>query len=153
MVQLVGDSDNNTNSFKIIDDIVQMGHNLGLENLDPSDVRDAINVQAEDLTVEELIELDQSQQDENDEEDNDDVVVESQTRELSYSNVTKILQHFDEGCDMMAEMDPEFERSMTVRQGIQSATSIYREFLKKIRIEQEKRQKQKSMTDYFSKPK
>ena len=129
-----------------------MGQNLGVA-LDHAGVRNAVNAQAEDLTYEELIELDNGDQSQHEETDDEDVVVEKQTKELSYKNVAKILEQFDDACDMMTEADPNLQRSMALREGIQAATSTYREFLKYHRAEHEKKQKQKSMTDFFSKPK
>ena len=55
--------------------------------------------------------------------------------------------------DKVVELDPNFERAAKVSQIIQSACSTYKEFLKANRVEFEKKQKQKSMTDFFSKPK
>ena len=54
-----------------IDQIVEMGQQLGIENFDQTAVRASLNVQVEDLSVEELIELDADPNIATEEEDED----------------------------------------------------------------------------------
>ena len=134
-----------------IDQIVEMGQQLGVENFGQTAVRASLNVQVEDLSVEELIELDADPNIATEDKDEDVIVEEEQPRKLSQKAVVEFLSNIDQTCDKFLQMDPDFQRASTFRQNIESAVSTYREFLETNRNEFEKKQKQKSMTDFFSK--
>ena len=125
-----------------VEQIVQMGHNLGMNDLDQATVRESVDFQEDDLTVEELLQLDSNQ---HDNEEDDDII--ELPKELKCEQVSKALQNIDEACDLLSENDPDNEQFSEFRRNIQNACSNYREWQKNRKVEITK---QAPLTHFFS---
>ena len=127
-----------------VEEIIVLGKDIGLPGMEAQEISESIAFQEDDLSIEELLELDNECAQQSSESENIDVV--NLEQDLKAESVKKALQHISEACDLLAEHDPDQERFMAFQQGITTSIATYKKFLK------EKKMKiiQKNMGDFFS---
>ena len=127
-----------------VTEIIVLGKDFGLPGMEAQEISESIAYQEDDLSIEELLELDNECEKESTESENIDVVNLEQNLKAEY--VKKALLNISEACDLLAEHDPNQERFMAFQQGITTSIAAYKKFLK------EKKMKivQKNMDDFFS---
>ena len=130
---------------KKIDEIIELGKNFGLEDMDVENVRISVNYQEDDLSVEELMELGELPENAvtNNNTDNDVEIIEN--RILTAETVKKALLNLSEVCDLLAENDPDQERLIKFQQLISEGGKLYKNWLTKEKSESV----QKDITDFF----
>ena len=128
-----------------INEIIQMGEKVGITNLDTEVVIDSVNFEEDDLTIEELLELDTL-----DDEPNLDTVgtveVIEVEKKLKSKDIKKALQLIQEGCDILSENDPDHEQFIVFKQAMTAGCSIYKDLLK---VKQNKNRRQKDVREFF----
>ena len=110
---------------------------VGLDNVDPVGITDVLESHSQPLFNEELYDLAQQlteqQKEDEDEEDRG-------TKEMQTKGLTDILSAIDMAADKLCDIDPEWERSSTVKTGLRAMLRPYYEIL------QEKKKKSKQLT-------
>ena len=131
-----------------IDQIVEMGKELGMEDLNATTVQESLkdNIAIELITAEDLIQADEELNDDDNNDKEDDV--EEIPKEFSYEKISKVLQLINEAGDLLTEHDPDSNRAMRVKRTLMNATQCYRE----LKEEQQKKRfkKQTTLTSFFT---
>ena len=141
-----------------VSQIVQAGKSLGIEDLDSESVIASLSIEAEALTNEDLLALDDELIDLNKESlDNELVNSNTTTNEdieilepdgLNKEKVAKIICCLNEARDIASEHDTEYDRSLTFANNLKIASMPYLEIQK---LQLQHSQKQTEMSNYFNK--
>ena len=126
---------------------MQIGRDLGFANLDCENVNECIDSHSNELDDETLLEMEQ-QRVYQAEEDGDDAVVDMAVKEFTFGEISTFLQKIDDYSDFLANVDPNFERSCKVRQGLITSSNVIESYSKRQR---KKRMVQRTLKDYFIK--
>ena len=118
-----------------------------MENIDVSEVKESLKETADDLTAEDLINLD------NDQESADEDVIEvniEKPKEITPQHVSRLLECLNEARDIVTEFDSNIDRSLNFRQAISAASKCYQELQFQQRQQQNHSKTQKKMDDYIT---
>ena len=127
-----------------VEEIIAIGTNFGLPGMEAQEISESIAYQEDDLSIEELLELDNECAKESTVSENVDVV--NLEQNLKAESVKKALLHISMACDILDENDPDQERLMAFQKGISSSIVAYKKFLS----DKSKKIVQKNMEDFFS---
>ncbi|XP_055374920.1 tigger transposable element-derived protein 1-like [Condylostylus longicornis] len=105
--------------------ILDLAHDLGFEDLNESDVLDLLAADREPLSYEELIQL---QAKPAIDEDTEPVV----SKQLTPKIMSSAFSYFEQGINILLENDPDVERGANVSRGINSAISCYKSLKEEI---------------------
>lgn len=131
-----------------IQEIIKLGTKLGMNNLDNLEVKDSISFEEDDLSVEELLTLDDPEPNlDGTIDDLPEIIVDLEKKELKTKNVQKALSLLIESQEILCENDPDDERLLAFNKHINAAKNIYNNVLK----ERSKNSKQKEIGNFFSK--
>ena len=146
------DSESKDLANEKIKEIIELGKNFGFNDMDVDNVELEINHQEDDLSIEDLFEMYEtekiSEKSNNIQNENDIEIIEP-PRILKADSVKKALQSISDACDLLAEADPDIERFIKFQQAMTVGSSLYKNWLKE---NQERREKQKVMSDFFLQP-
>ncbi|XP_051830692.1 tigger transposable element-derived protein 1-like [Antechinus flavipes] len=112
------------NITQIQQDILALASDIGFAELVEADVDQLLQSHAEDLSNEELMQLEQERAVEEKEENED---VPPILRQLTTKELSEAFFHFEAGMQILANNDPNNERKFTVSRGISDTISCYRE--------------------------
>jgi len=112
---------------------------VGLDSADPVGITEVLESHSQPLSKEELYDLAQ-QLTEQQKEDEDEE--ERGTKEMQTKDLTDILSATDMAAEKLCDIDPDWERSSTVKRGIRAMLHPYYEIL------QEKKRKSKQLTPH-----
>ncbi|KAK9507140.1 hypothetical protein O3M35_007056 [Rhynocoris fuscipes] len=121
--------------------ILDLAHDLGFEDLNESDELDLLAADREPLSYEELIQL---QAESTIDEDTEPVV----SKQLTSKIMSSAFSYFEQGINILVENDPDVERSANVSRGINSAISCY----KSLKEEIDKKARQTTLDNFFKPP-
>lgn len=121
--------------------ILDLAHDLGFEDLNESDVLDLLAADREPLSYEELIQL---QAEPAIDEDTEPVV----SKQLTSKIMSSAFSYFEQGINILLENDPDVKRSANVSRGINSAISCY----KSLKEEIDKKARQTTLDNFFKPP-
>ena len=138
------DSESKTLIDQKVEEIIVLGTGFGLPGMEAQEISESIAYQEDDLSIEELLELDNESAKQSNESEIIDVV--NLEQNLKADSVKKALLHISEACDLLAEQDPDQERFLAFQQGISSSIAAYKKFLS----DKKKKIIQKNMEDFFS---
>ncbi len=121
--------ENSLPGYKVLStiNIVQIGKDLGFDNLDNNNVRQCINSHSAELDDGTLIEMDQQRAYEAKEE-KEDGTDEPIPKDFSIADMEKIFSLVDEISQVIINGDPNIECGMTVRHNLEKQIRCYREF-------------------------
>ncbi|KAK9501289.1 hypothetical protein O3M35_012030 [Rhynocoris fuscipes] len=126
--------------------ILDLAHDLGFEDLNESDVLDLLAADREPLSYEELIQL---QAEPAIDEDTEPVVSKQLTsKQLTSKIMSSAFSYFEQGINILVENDPDVERSANVSRGINSDISCY----KSLKEEIDKKARQRTLDNFFKPP-
>ena len=127
---------------------MKIGSDFGIqENFDSEAVRDGVHLEEDDLTIEELISMDEPEETPTivDQNENDIIeIVQEPVRKLKAETIDKALQQIREACDVL-ESDSNIEQFLVFKQHILAGTSIYKNCL----MEKAKKKKQQKLLDFY----
>ena len=135
---------------KKVNDIVKIGSDFGIqEKFDSEAVRDGVHLEEDDLTIEELISMDEPEEtptivDQNENDITEIEIVQEPVRKLKAETIDKALQQIREACDVL-ESDPNIEQFLAFKQHILAGTSIYKNCL----MEKAKKKKQQKLLEFY----
>ncbi|XP_020844762.1 tigger transposable element-derived protein 1 [Phascolarctos cinereus] len=109
---------------QIQQDIVALANDLGFGELLEADVGQLLQSHDEDLSNEELMQLEQERAAEEKEENEDTPPF---LRQLTTKELSEAFFHFEEGMQILANNDPNNERKFKVSRGISDVISCYRD--------------------------
>lgn len=107
-------------------DIVKLAQQAGFEEVDENDVTELLESHNEELTNEDLLELEQERAHEEDDDDQAETVP-PQPKQLTLKGVRRILDLIAQATAAMAEEDPNQDRVETVAENIKKHISCYKE--------------------------
>uniref|UniRef100_UPI00358DF661 tigger transposable element-derived protein 1-like isoform X2 n=1 Tax=Myxine glutinosa TaxID=7769 RepID=UPI00358DF661 len=99
--------------------IVDLAKEAGFNEVDEDDVGELLESHGEDLTNDDLIQLDQQRAKEN--------VAETPFKQLTLKNLGQILDIFERGIKFVTEQDPNLERSTTFSRTVNDALHCYKD--------------------------
>ena len=114
-----------------INEIVTIGKSLGLEDIDAESVRASLDVQAETLSNEDLIDWDEelSKEDNTNDETAEDLEI-VPLQNLNKEKLSKVMKLLDEAIDITSEFDGNYERAQVFRNSLDCLSKPYGELLK-----------------------
>ena len=124
--------------------MVDLGQQLGIENLNAEDIIDSLKFDSQDLSNEDLYEL---REHEKTDDDGNEEEAEKPT-ELTSKLLNEIIQNFQYACDFATEKDPiEVRSSKIIKNVLDDLKSYSVEAKEKERLKNVSRQ---SLNDFFS---
>ena len=101
----------------LIKEIIKIAEEVGLDNADPLGITEVLESRSKPLSNEELYDLPQqlTEQQKEDEDEKDHGTKEMQTKDL-----TDILSTIDMAAEKLCDIEPDWERSSTVKKGHKS---------------------------------
>ena len=120
--------------------VVDLGQQLGIEDLNANDITEEIAFECKNLENEDLFAL-------KDQLKSDDEASEKPT-ELSSKVLDEIIQKFEHACDFAKENDPNGTRSSVIVQKVLDSIVSYKEEAKE-NLKKKEEFKQRSMFDFF----
>ena len=124
--------------------MVDLGQQLGIENLNAEDVIDSLKFDSQDLSNEDLYEL--REQEKTDDDGNEEEA--EKPTELTSKLLNEIIQNFQYACDFATEKDPiEVQSSKIIKNVLDDLKSYSVEAKEKERLKNVSRQ---SLNDFFS---
>ena len=127
--------------------MVDLGQQLGIENLNAEDVIDSLKFDSQDLSNEDLYEL--REQEKTDDDGNEEEA--EKPTELTSKLLNEIIQNFQYACDFAKEKDPIEVRSSKIIKNVLDDLKSYREEAKEKEKERLKNiSRQSSLNDFFS---
>ncbi|XP_036607845.1 CENPB DNA-binding domain-containing protein 1 [Trichosurus vulpecula] len=109
---------------QIQQDIVALANDMGFEELVEADVGQLLQSHDEDLSNEELTQLEQERAAEEKEENEDAPPI---LRQLTTKELSEAFSHFEAGMQILANNDPNSERKFKVSRGVNDTISCYRD--------------------------
>ncbi|XP_043837136.1 CENPB DNA-binding domain-containing protein 1 [Dromiciops gliroides] len=109
---------------QIQQDIVALANDIGFGELVEADVGQLLQSHDEDLSNEELMQLEQERAAEEKEENEDASPI---LRQLTTKELSEAFSHFEAGMQILANNDPNSERKFKVSRGVNNTISCYRE--------------------------
>ena len=122
--------------------MVDLGNQLGIEDLNAEDINEAIEFDDKELTNEDIYELYEDMK--NDEDEDED----KKPTELTSKQLSELIQNFQYACDFTRENDPNDERSSFVIKKVIDDIKCYTEEAKEKLKNKENRQT--SLNDFFT---
>lgn len=123
---------------EIIEDVVDLGQQLGFDNLNAADITEGLTFENQHLDNEDLFEL--GEQLKSDEES-------AKPTELTSEILDEIIKNFQYACDFAVENDPNEARSSTIAKNVLNDIKSYQEIAKE---KLKKKSRQPSLLDFFS---
>ncbi|KAM9061128.1 tigger transposable element-derived protein 1-like [Sarcophilus harrisii] len=125
------------NITQIQQDILALANDIGFAELVEADVDQLLQSHDEELSNEELMQLEQERAVEEKEENEDAPPI---LRQLTTKELSEAFSHFEAGMQILANNDPNSERKFAVSRGINDTISCYRE------LYNEKKQRSKQLS-------
>ncbi|KAK3875186.1 hypothetical protein Pcinc_019926 [Petrolisthes cinctipes] len=108
-------------------EIVMLAQQAGFEEVDENDVTELLESHNEELTNEDLMELEQERAHEDDDDDDQEESVPPKPKQLTLKGVRRILDLLGQATAAMAEEDPNQDRVETINENISKNISCYNE--------------------------
>ena len=121
----------------LIKEISEIAEEVGLENADPVGITEVLESHSQPLSNEELYDLVQQFTEQRKEDDDEE---DRGTKAMQTKDLTDILSAIDMAAEKLCDVDPDWERSCTVKRDIRALLRPYYETL------QEKTKKSRELT-------
>jgi hypothetical protein len=128
-------------------DIVRLAHDAGLQDVEEIHVNEMNNEDNNELTNQELMELDIAANEDDLEDKEELVVAETAKKELSAKILSEIFSHCEAIEKLIEENDPDCERAESLSRKLNSVFQCYQE----VYSEKKKKARQPTITSFFNK--
>ncbi|XP_019391383.1 PREDICTED: centrosomal protein of 89 kDa isoform X4 [Crocodylus porosus] len=107
----------------IRDNIIELGRKIGFDELEPEDIQELIDFNREELSNEDLIQMEQQRSHEEEEDAEEDV---QPARALTSKGMAEAFKHLEAFLSYFGENDPDMQRSSAVARGVNNKVNCYR---------------------------
>ena len=133
----------------VVEEITDIGRQLGFDEIDNENVHELIESHAEDLSDNDLINMEQQRAyEQNDEEE----CIETQpAKELTLNDLDEMFRLMENFKQRMMDSDPDIDRSMQVRRNLENDIKCYRKLYEEKKKAKNEKYVQTSLLKFFSK--